>query len=125
MDNLPKIEFRGDHVHVQLPSGYKFDPGGSPAIWARIKEICESHETCRILVEGYLPEGERTTSEVIEAGQRTGTVPHLWMAFHVENYAPTEQSELFETIAGTKGVRVKHFADRERALMWLRNNSPS
>jgi hypothetical protein len=124
MHNSPNIEFRVDHVHVRLPEGFEFDPSMSPATWGRIKEICQDHDTHRVLVEGYLPDGERSTSEVIEAGQRTAIVPHLWMAFHVENYQATEQSELFETIAASRGIRVKHFDSRERALRWLRANSP-
>jgi hypothetical protein len=47
------------------------------------------------------------------------------MAFHLEDFVPTEQSELFEVIAASRGVRVKFFADREHALLWLRNNAPS
>ncbi|MBV9241047.1 MAG: hypothetical protein JO314_03475 [Acidobacteria bacterium] len=125
MDHGYSIEFRDDHVHIQLSPGYEFQPDDSTSIWAEIKRLCDEHETCRVLVEGHLPEGERSTPEIIAAGQRTATVPHLWLAFHADNHVPSERSELFEAIAGSKGVRVKHFADRERALMWLRHNSPS
>jgi len=120
-----QIEFRDDHVHVQLSLEYVFDPNGSHEVWAEIKRLCEEHHTSRVLVEGHLPKGERTTPEIIEAGQRVATVPHLWLAFHVDDHEPNERSELFEAIAGAKGVRVKHFADREHALTWLRHNSPS
>lgn len=125
MPHSIEIEFRDDHVHIQLPAGFEFDPAGSAEVWERLKKLCSEHGTARILVEGYFPGGERTTIEVIEAGQRTAAVPHLWMAFHIENHQQSEASELFETIAASKGVRVKHFADRERALVWLRNNSPN
>lgn len=125
MENGPQIEFRGDHVHIQLPPGYEFDPNGSHDVWAEIKRLCDKHQTSRVLVEGHLPTGERSTPEIIEAGKRAATVPHLWLAFHVENHVQNDRSELFETIAGTKGVRVKHFADREHALQWLRNNTPT
>jgi len=124
--NAPyEVEFRDDHVHVQLSADYEFNPSGSAEIWAEIKRLCEEHDTRRVLVEGDLPKGERTTPEIIEAGQRVATVPHLWLAFHIEDHVANERSELFEAIAGTKGVRVKHFADREHALQWLRHNSPS
>ena len=125
MSSPAEIEFRGDHVHVELSPEYEFDPNGSHEVWAEIKRLCDEHATCRVLVEGHLPTGERTTPEIIDAGQRVATVPHLWLAFHVDNHVASERSELFETIAGIKGVRVKHFADREHALQWLRNNSPS
>ena len=77
------------------------------------------------LVEGFVPSGERDTSEVIDAGQRASVVPHLWLAFHLENFVPNEQSELFEVIAASRGVRVKFFSDTEHALMWLRSNAPA
>jgi hypothetical protein len=124
MQNEPQIEFREDHIYVYLPEGYDFDPGGRGDVWARLKSLCDANETCRILVEGRLPEGERDTADVIDAGIHTATVPRLWLAFHFENFVASEQSEVFEAVAASKGVRVKHFADREHALRWLRNNSP-
>jgi hypothetical protein len=120
-----EIEFRVDHVHVQIGPDYRFDPSGRDDVWRELKAICDTHNTRRILVEGVVPAGERDTAEVVAAGQRTAAVPHLWMAFHLENFVPTEQSELFEVIAASRGVRVKFFADREHALAWLRNNAPS
>ena len=120
-----EIEFRNDHVHIQLEPEYEFDPAGSEEIWARLKELCREHATSRVFVEGFVPPGERKTEEVVAAGERTAAVPRLWLAFHLENFVRSEQSELFEVIAASRGVRVKFFADREHALMWLRNNAPS
>jgi hypothetical protein len=125
MHNDLQIEFREDHIHVQLPPDYDLEPSGRNEIWARLKGLCEENKTCRILVEGHHPSGERDTADVIDAGMHTATVPKLWLAFHFENFVPDEQSELFEAIAASKGVRVKHFTDRENALKWLRNNSPN
>ena len=119
-----KFDFDGDHIRVTIAPDYDFDPAASDTMWGELKRLCEEHKTCRVLVEGRAPEVELDTAEVIAAGQRTATVPKLWMAFHFEDFEPNEQSELFEVIAASKGVRVKHFADREHALMWLRNNSP-
>ena len=119
------IEFRSDHVRVRLGEDFVFDPGGSEKIWRELGQICSENNTCRVLVEGFVPRGERATSEVIAAGQRTAAVPRLWMAFHLENFEPTEQSELFEVIAASKGVRVKFFAESEQALAWLRKNTLS
>jgi hypothetical protein len=120
-----EIEFREDHVYVHLAADYAFDPSGRDEIWEKLKALCNEHDTCRVLVEGSLPAGERETADIIDAGQRTAAVPRLWMAFHFADHVPSEQSELFEAIAASKGVRVKHFADREVALRWLRNNAPS
>jgi hypothetical protein len=76
------------------------------------------------LVEGKAPAGDHKAPEVIEAGARTATVPNLWLAFHLENYEPTELSELYEAVAASKGVRVKFFDDGAEALKWLRANGP-
>ena len=108
-----------------IPPDYDFDPAGRSEVWARLKELCDGHNTSRIFVEGRLPEMERPTADVIDAGLRTAAVPHLWLAFHMDNFEPTPQSDVFEAVAASKGVRVKHFTDREQALKWLRNNSPS
>ena len=120
-----EIEFREDHVHVLLSQDYEFDPSGRDEIWHRLKTICEEKLTRRVLVEGKLPAGERDTADVIDAGQHTAVVPRLWLAFHFDDFVPTDQTEVFEAVAASKGVRVKHFNDREHALRWLRNNSPS
>jgi hypothetical protein len=121
----PQIEFRDDHIYVYLPEDYDFNPAGRGGIWSRLKSLCEENKTCRVLVEGRLPEIERETADVIDAGIHTGAVPKLWLAFHFENFVESEQSEVFEAVAASKGVRVKHFSNREKALHWLRNNSPS
>jgi hypothetical protein len=118
------VQFRGDHVHVQMGKGLKVGPGQSSEFWDLIRNECERHGSHRVLVEGYLPAGERDTAEVVAAGQRTAVVPKLWLAFCFADFKPTEQSELYETIAASQGVRVKFFSDPERALNWLRRNSP-
>lgn len=118
------LAFRGDHVHVELGPEFKVEPGEQDVFWSRLKAACLEHNTKRVLIEGFVPSGERETSEIVEAGQRTATVPNLWMAFHLTNFVPTEQSELYVAIAATRGVRVKFFADREPALTWLRRNAP-
>jgi hypothetical protein len=119
------IEFRGDHVHVAMGRNVRLSDEERKKLWLDLRETCEKHNTRRILVEGFIPPGEHQTSEVIEAGKRTTNVPHLWLAFHFEDFVPDERSELYEAIASNQGVRVKHFADRKTALSWLRSNAPS
>lgn len=80
-----EVEFRGDHVHVHLTPEYAFDPSGRDEVWTKIKTLCEEHQTRRVFVEGFVPPGERETTDVIDAGQRTAAVPRLWLAFHFEN----------------------------------------
>jgi hypothetical protein len=119
-----EVEFRGDHIHIDLGKGLKVSSEQRNSLWDLIARICEDHGTKRVLVVGTAPKGVFQTSEVIDAGLKTATVPKLWMAFCFTDFTPDEQSELFETVAASRGVRVKYFADAEHALRWLRTNCP-
>lgn len=125
LDGGVVVDFRDDHVHVQLGDGLKVSSEQREVVWGRIAEICEKNGTRRVLVEGRAPEGVFDTSVVIDAGLKTATVPRLWMAFCFEGFVPDELSELYETVAASKGIRVRHFSSRESALQWLRNNAAS
>jgi hypothetical protein len=118
------VTFRGDHVHVMLTGQSDVDSELSKDYWGTLRKICDEYDCKRILVEGVAPEGDRKAEEVIEAGQRTATVPSLWLAFHLDNWEPTPLSELYEVVAASKGVRVKFFGDADEALQWLRANAP-
>ena len=120
-----KIEFRGDHIHVALGPNFEVNEASRKELWMKLRSACEEHRTCRVLVEGHIPGGDPETAEVIAAAKRTAVIPHLWLAFHFEGFVPDERSELYEVIAASQGVRVKHFTDGEQALKWLRSNAPS
>ncbi|MBP9108716.1 MAG: hypothetical protein KBF83_04085 [Pyrinomonadaceae bacterium] len=124
LDQGFSVQFRDDHVHIELGKNFKVDQEQRAALWNVISEACEKHGSRRVLVEGFLPSGERETSDVIDAGKKTATVPHLWLAFAIPDFQPTAQTELYEVIAASQGVRVKFFTNRERALNWLTQNSP-
>lgn len=119
-----KVEFLQDYLRVTLNEDYQVEPGRRKELWSELRSACDENDTRRVLVEGVLPAGEYETSEVVEAGKSTSAVPHLWMAFYFPDFQPTEQTELYETFARLSGVRVKFFDDRERALAWLRANTP-
>ncbi len=125
LDGGAAVAFRVDHVHVQLGKGLKVSSEQRNELWGRIGRLCEEHRTRRVLVEGKAPEGVFQTSEVVDAGLKTATVPRLWMAMCLDGFQPDELTELYETVAGSRGVRVKHFTNTERALLWLRNNTPA
>ena len=124
LDQDFSAQFRGDHIHVELGPGYTVEPDRQEQFWNKVKSLCEEHGSRRVLVEGFVPSGERDTGDVVEAGLRTAAVPHMWLAFHLVNFVPNERSELFERIAASRGIRVKFFSETERALTWLRHNSP-
>ena len=117
------LQFRDDHVHVTLGKGFRSNVEKGARLWQALREVCEKHGTRRVLVEGYIPAGERNTSEIVQAGKRTATVPRLWMALCFKDFKPDDQSELYEAIAASNGVRVKHFDDAGKASAWLRNNT--
>lgn len=117
--------FRDDHVHVEIGPNYTIEPEHQDKFWTKLKALCEEHGSKRVLVEGFAPSGERETAEIIDAGQRTATVPKMWLAFSLADFTPSERSELFVVIAATRGVRVKFFSDSQTALKWLRANAPA
>ncbi len=123
-DKNVAVEFRGDHVHIELSKDLKVSSEQRNSLWGLIGRICEERGTKRVLVEGTAPKGVFQTTEVIDAGLKAATVPKLWMAFCFTGFTPDEQSELFETVAASRGVRVKYFSDPDHALKWLRTNSP-
>ncbi len=125
LDETFTVEFRDDHVHVKLGRNYTLAPETQNEFWLQVRAACDEHGSRRVLVEGYVPGGDRGTAEVVDAGQRTAIIPNLWLAFHLKDFVPNDRSELFQAIAAASGVRVKFFSDHERALMWLRSNAPS
>ncbi len=124
-DGHVAVEFRDDHVHVELGRGLVVNSETRNELWGLIGRLCAEHRTNRVLVEGTLPKGIFQTSEVIDAGLKTATVPKLWMAFHIPGFVPDELTELYETVAASRGVRVKFFVNRDAALHWLRTNTAS
>ena len=119
------VTFRGDHIHVQLSGESTVDPDLPNDYWGTLRKLCDEYDCRRVLVEGMAPSADLGPADVVEAGKRTATVPNLWLAFHLENHVPNEQSELYEAVAASKGVRVKFFDDAESAVNWLRRNSPA
>src|SRR5215204_2014009 len=124
MDEAFKVEYRGDHVHVVFGQSYTADPEWQDELWDRLRSICEEYNTRRVLAEGVLPAPDRPAAAVIEAGQRTATIPNLWLGFHFHDFSPTANTELYEVVAASHGVRVKFFNDADTALNWLRANAP-
>jgi hypothetical protein len=68
------VEFRSDHIHIDLGKGLKVSSEQRNSLWDLIGRICEEHGTKRVLVEGTPPKGVFQTSEVIDAGLKTATV---------------------------------------------------
>lgn len=123
MGEVFSVEHQDDHIHVQLGPQLEVSRESRNEFWEMIRKLCEERDCRRILIEGSLPTGEQAPTEVVAAGQAAAAVPNVWIAFHVDNFVASEQSELFEAVAASKGVRIKFFDTREAALNWLRINA--
>lgn len=126
MDTTFEIEFRDDHLHVLLGPDYEVTPEQEDEFWGQIEQACTEHNTHRVLLEGYTPKTELNPAGVVESGVRAAAaVPRLWFALCLKDFEETELSELYQTVAASRGVHVKFFSDPNRALNWLRTNSPA
>ncbi len=120
-----EVTFRDDHIHVELNAASKIDDPDLPSdYWGMLRKLCDEYDCRRILIEGVAPQSELEPAEVVEAGHRAATVPNVWIAYNLTNHVPNEQSELYEAVAASKGVRVKFFDNSQDALNWLRTNAP-
>ncbi len=111
---------------VSLGADYQVTTEQTAKFWAAIEEACVLNESHRVLVEGYVPNRhELQASQIVDSGMQAAAVPRLWLALCLEDFEPDDLSELFKTIAATRGVHIKFFSDRDRAVNWLRTNSPA
>lgn len=122
MDEAFTIEHRGDHVHVEFGKAYTADREWMNELWDQLKAVCDEYDTTRVLAEGVLPWPNRPAAAVVEASKKTAMIPKLWLAFYFEDYVRNSNTELYEAVADSQGVRVKFFTDREQAMNWLRAN---
>ena len=119
------IAFRDDHVHISVGRDYRVSPKQREEFWSSILTASQHHNSQRILIEGYRPKSELTTSDVIEAGKLASSRPNVWIAFCLDKLFPAEHRELFEVVVESRRVRAKFFTDRHKALHWLRANAPA
>lgn len=63
-----EVQFRDDHVHVELSKDFKITPETQIKFWEVVAEACENYDSRRVLVQGFVPAGERDAVEVIESG---------------------------------------------------------
>ncbi len=125
MENNFELEFRDDHLHVLLGPDYEVTPEQEDEFWAAIEQGCTEYKTHRVLLEGTTPKTRMQPAGVVNSGVRAAVVPRLWFALCLRDFEETELSELYQTVAASRGVHVKFFTDAKRALNWLRTNSPA
>ncbi|MEP6787953.1 MAG: hypothetical protein ABJB40_05945, partial [Acidobacteriota bacterium] len=97
------LEFCGDYISVRLGSEYDVSPKQEEEFWGAIEASCKEHDCHSVLLEGYVPRRELEPMEIVHAGLRASeVVPRLWFALCLDNYEPSELSELFKTVARSR-----------------------
>ena len=124
---MPKtfeIEQCGDYISVRLGADYEVSPEQEKEFWTAVESSCKQYDCRSVLVEGYIPKRQPDPIEIVQSGVMASTVvPKLWFALCLDNFEPSELSELFKAIARSRGVHVKFFTDRGQALKWLRSGA--
>ena len=92
MEETYQIEYRDDHLFVKLRPNY-VPAVSQDEIWERVRNACEKNKTCRVLVEGKIPESDRPPIAIVQAGKKAATIPNLWLAFHFDEINVRAQSE--------------------------------
>ena len=124
---MPKsfeIDYQGDYISVRLGPDYEVSPEQENEFWGSVEAACKEHDCRSVIVEGYIPKRQPDPIEIVQSGLRAAeVVPKLWFALCLDNYEPSELSELFKVVARSRGVHVKFFTNREHALLWLRSGA--
>src|SRR5258708_30464280 len=100
---MPKsfeIDYHGDYISVRLGADYEVSPEQGEEFWTEIEEACKRYDCRAVLVEGYVPKRQPDPVEIVQSGLRASeVVPRLWFALCLDNYEPSELSELFKAVA--------------------------
>lgn len=114
------IEIKGDFINLRHGEGFEISPAKMNEFWTFLSEICDEHNCNKVLAEGPAPVRNMDTVAAFQSGvQPADVVQGFWLALCFDNYQPDEISELFVHAARNRGVHVKFFSDREKALRWL------
>ncbi|HSU25274.1 MAG TPA: hypothetical protein VLI65_04795 [Pyrinomonadaceae bacterium] len=120
MHGEPKVEFKGGYIHIRHGEDFEITPERTDDFWNFLAKICEEHDCSRVLAEGPTPKRRMDTVAAFQSGvQAAGVRKDLWLAIYFHNYEPDELSELFERSARNRGIHVRFFDNRDRALNWL------
>lgn len=117
---MMKVEFLGDHIHIDHGNELVITPESVRDIWPGIGELCRQYGCKKVLVEADAPRREMGTIDAFESGVEAAEVyPGLTVAICFSDYEPDETSDLFVTAARNRGARVKFFSEIETAKRWL------
>ncbi|HKY00630.1 MAG TPA: hypothetical protein VJL86_13020 [Steroidobacteraceae bacterium] len=114
------LEPREGYLYVQLAPGFEMTPDATTRVWTAICETCRELNLRRALAEGDNVTRRLTHMEAFDiAGLAGRLLPGLSVACVLRGYVPDSQSEFFQTVALSRGVRMQFFPDLNSALRWL------
>ena len=114
------LEPRDGYLFVHLEANFEMTADSTAGVWTAICETCRERGLRRALAVGEGVTRRLTTSESFDiAGLAGRLLPGLSVACVFRDYVPDEQSELFRTVAMSRGVRMNFFEDLNSALQWL------
>jgi hypothetical protein len=114
------LEPREGYLYVHLVPGFEMTPDATTRVWTAICETCRELNLRRALAEGDNVTRRLTQMEAFDiAGLAGRLLPGLSVACVFRGYVPDSQSEFFQTVALSRGVRMQFFQDLNTALRWL------
>ncbi len=114
------LEPRDGYLYVHLEADFEMTADITAGVWTAICETCRERGLRRALVVGEGVTRRLTTSESFDiAGLAGRLLPGLSVACVFRDYVPDEQSELFRTVAMSRGVRMDFLEELDAALQWL------
>jgi len=115
------LEFRSDHVVVQLAPNFELSPTILPAHWAAVLAFCKEHHCSKVLSLATNPRRTLKTIDAYDSGKAvaSGGIA-LKVACYWQGYEPDELTRFFQTVAANRGLEVEYFSSLSAALTWLK-----
>ena len=114
------LEPRDGYLYVSLDPGFEMTPLSMTSVWTASCETCGELGLRRALAEGDGVVRRLTPVESLDIAELAARLlPGLSVACVFRGYAPDAQSQLFQTTALNRGVRMEFFQDLNAALRWL------
>src|SRR3989339_254781 len=116
-------QFNVKHDHIQIVCDPDFEITKESVMeqWKRLAETCKKTNLRKVLVEACAPKRSMTVAGAQESGsffEKEG-ISALSMAFCFTNYETDKLSDFFETVGYNRGIQIKFFNDRTKAIEWL------
>ncbi|WP_425617166.1 hypothetical protein NA78x_000837 [Anatilimnocola sp. NA78] len=120
MSHNYSLEFRADHVVVQLTPNFELSPATLRGHWAAVTAFCQEHQCAKVLSLATNPHRSLNTMDAYDSGKSAASSGlALKVACYWQGYEPDELTRFFQTVAANRGMEVEYFASLPAALAWL------